>query len=95
MEVVKVLRREGKRKLKQAEQFVRQGEQAILGLACTYRRCWEAACRHDGIDPDAVFACFSPDNPYIPFLNTLFWQYQETLAASLVWGYVGQSISHR
>ena len=81
--------------MKQADQLVRQGEQYILGLAWTCRRCWEAACRHDGIDPHTTFVCFSRDNPYRPYLDRLVQEYQEALAAYLVWGYVGQRISQR
>ena len=81
--------------MKQAERIVRQGEQTILGLASTYRKCWEAACRHDGFDPDTVFACFSPGNPYTIYLHRLFEQYQEELAAFQVWGYVGLRITTR
>ena len=81
--------------MKQAEKLVRQGEQYILGLAWACQRCWKAACRYDGIDPQTTFACFSSDNPYRPFLDRLFEQYQEALAAYLVWGYVGLRISQR
>jgi hypothetical protein len=81
--------------MKQAEQLVRQGEQFILGLAWAYRHCWKAACKHDGIDPHTTLACFSSDNSYRPFLDRLFQEYQEALAAYLVWGYVGLRISQR
>lgn len=81
--------------MNQAEQIVKQGERTLLGLATTYRRCWEDACRHDGLDPDTVFACFSPDNPYVPYLGRLFQQYQEALAAYQAWGYVGLSLTSR
>ena len=81
--------------MKKAEQLVKQGEQFILGLAWSYRRCWEAACRHDGIDPNTPFACFSRENPYRPFLDRLSQEYQEALTAYLVWGYVGLRISQR
>jgi hypothetical protein len=81
--------------MKQAERIVRQGEHYILGLAATYCKCWQSACKYDDIDPYAIFVNFSPDNPYVYYLDRLFDQYQEALAAYLVWGYVGQRISSR
>lgn len=81
--------------MSKAEQLVRQGERSILGLAVTYRRCWEDSCRHDGLDPHCVLAIFSDGNPYTPYLRRLYQQYQEALAAFAVWGYVGQRISSR
>jgi len=76
-----------------AEQLVRQADRYILGLAATYRGCWEAACRHDGLDPQCTLAVFSDENPYIPYLHRIYQQYQEALAAYQVWGYVGQRLS--
>ena len=76
-----------------ADTLVRQGKRYLLGLAATYHACWESACRHDDIDPNAFFSAFSPENPYIPCLAKLFEQYQESRAALEVWGYVGLSIS--
>lgn len=80
--------------MKQAEQVVRQGERRSLAWLI-HRRCWQDACRHDGIDPDTVFACFPPDNPYTPFLERLFLQYQEALAAFRVWGSIGLRLTPR
>jgi len=34
----------------QAERLVRQGGRHVLGLATTYRRCWEAACVNSMIE---------------------------------------------
>jgi hypothetical protein len=81
--------------MKQPEKLVRQGEQYLRGLAATYRRCWQAACRYDGLDPDAAFVCFSCENPYVPYLGRIFQQYQENLQAFGCWGYVGLTIANR
>lgn len=81
--------------MKKAEQLVRQGEHYILDLAATYRKCWEAARRYDGLNSHCVFAIFSDANPYTPYLERLCQQYQEAVAAFEVWGYVGQRISSR
>lgn len=81
--------------MKKADQIVREGEHYLLALVATYHKCWGAACRYDGLDPDTCFACFSSDNPYVPYLNSLFQQYQENWAALTVWGYVGLRITRR
>lgn len=79
--------------MKQPEKLVRQGEQYLRSLAATYRRCWQAACRYDGLDPDATCVCFSCENPYVPYLGRIFQQYQENLQAFTCWGYVGLTMS--
>jgi hypothetical protein len=81
--------------MKQAERLIRQGECSILGLAATYRKCWQAACKYDGVDPDIIFVNFSRENPYVYYLDRLFNQYQEVLAAYMAWGYVGLRILSR
>jgi hypothetical protein len=53
----------------------------------------QSACRHDGLEEDTVFACFSEGNPFTPYLDRLFLQYQEARASYLVWGYVGQRLT--
>ncbi len=79
--------------MKQPEKLVRQGERYLRGLAATYRRCWQAACQYDGLDPDAAFIYFSRENPYVPYLGRILQQYQENLWAFGCWGYVGLTIS--
>jgi hypothetical protein len=79
--------------MKQAEKLVRQGEQYLLDLVATYRACWQAACRYDGLESDSAFTCFSADNPYLPYLRRLFQQYRENLEAFENWGYIGLRIS--
>lgn len=79
--------------MKQAEKSVRQGEYYLRDLAATYRQCWQAACRYDGLEPDRVCVCFSHENPYVPYLGRIFQQYQENLQAFRCWGYVGVTIS--
>ncbi|SRR5579883_614007 len=79
--------------MKQPEKLVRQGEQYLRALTATYGQCWQAACRYDGLDPDAAFVCFSRENPYVPYLGRILQQYQENLQAFGCWGYVGLTIS--
>lgn len=79
--------------MKQSKKLVRQGEQHLFDLAAAYRACCLPACRHEGLDSDTAFACFSLDNPYVPYLGSLFQQYQENLSAFQYWGYVSLRIS--
>ncbi|MFA5186770.1 MAG: hypothetical protein WC551_09860 [Patescibacteria group bacterium] len=72
---------------------VNQGLKVIAEAAAAYRSAWEAACKHDKIDPDARFVVFSDDNPYAPFIGPALQRYRETKAAYEAGGYVGLKLS--
>ena len=60
--------------------------------AATYLRVWESACVHDGIDPASPCVVFSEGNPFAPYVERAFAQWQEARAGSRAVGYTGLEI---
>lgn len=44
----------------------------------TWRAIWTHACEREGVDPDSLFVCLSPDNPLIPFMDIARRHYLES-----------------
>jgi hypothetical protein len=74
---------------------VKIGRQAVADAAAAYRSAWEAACKHDGIDPDSKFVVFSDDNPFVQFIDPALRHYIETRDAYQAGGYVGLNLGRR
>jgi len=74
------------------ERLNKGGEQYIQAGRNTIRALWRKMCEHDGIDPEASFAVFSPDNPYQPFYEPALRQLREAEADYRNGGYVGLKI---
>lgn len=77
------------------EQINAAGQKYIAGLAATAKELWRKACEYDGIPPDAVFVCFSKENPYADFYNRVMGQLQEARQQYAAGGYVGLSIRRK
>lgn len=70
---------------------------AVEAMLATAVAAYRAACKHDGIVPveGVRFAVFSPDNPYVPFVDKAFRQYQEMAANVAAHGYEGLRVGCR
>ena len=65
------------------------GLKAVDAARFVHRRAFEAACRHDGIDPSAPFVVFSDKNPFVQFVNSAWAEYCARRSEYQSGGYVG------
>jgi hypothetical protein len=72
---------------------VKPAQQHISNLAHVVRQLYGQACAYDGIDAGASFAVFSEANPYVPFYDNAFQEYQDTKREYAAGGYVGLRIA--
>jgi len=76
--------------------FVEEHTKALVNIPdqwrATVRKCWEDACKFDGVDPNEKFVVFSDDNPYVPFHNRAVQNLREAEAQAAAFGYVGLQI---
>lgn len=68
-------------------------EQTVDDLRATYCRVWQSACEHDGVSSDEVFVILSPDNPFQPYLDTVWQKYQQAMNDQQAFGYVGLDLN--
>jgi len=64
----------------------------ILAVASS---AYRAACKHDEMPEDTVFAVFSDDNPFMPYIGRALDQYREMASNVAAHGYEGLRIGSK